>query len=68
MEEQHDAIDKIVNKVMKRNEYTYSNNNINAMFREIAKEALNEGFLAGHEVGYDEGYSVGFCEGADMRD
>lgn len=64
MEEEQEAIDKIVSKVMKSNEYTYSNNNINAMFREIAKEALNEGFSAGHEIGYDEGYSVGFCEGA----
>jgi flagellar biosynthesis/type III secretory pathway protein FliH len=64
MEEEQEAIDKIVNKVMKSNDYTYSKNRINDMFREIAKEALNEGFLAGHELGYDEGYSIGFCEGA----
>lgn len=68
MEEQHDAIDNIINKLIKRDDYASKCWNVYDMYYAIAKEALNEGFLAGHEVGYDEGYSVGFCEGADMRD
>ena len=63
MEEEQEALDKIINKVLERTNTT-TLKYMNGLFREIAKEALNEGFLAGHEVGYDEGYSIGFCEAA----
>jgi len=63
MEEENEALVKIINKVLERTNCTKLKF-MNELFLEIAKEASDEGFLAGHEVGYYEGYSIGFCEGA----
>jgi hypothetical protein len=64
MQEECEAIDKIIKKVIYRDDYASKCWDVYGIYYSIAKEALNEGFLAGHEVGYDQGYSVGFCEGA----
>jgi len=57
MEEEYEAIDKIINKVLERNNAT-TLKYMNGLFREIAKEALNEGFEAGYQIGYDSGYDT----------
>lgn len=61
MKEEYKKIDEIINKVMESNGGLYYGgtaiaNQMHAVFREIAKAALNEGFESGYSVGYDSGH------------
>jgi flagellar biosynthesis/type III secretory pathway protein FliH len=67
MEEQYEAIDKIINKVLEANLAT-ATGHVVTLLRDVTKEALNEGHQAGYELGYDAGYSIGYCEGAGVTD
>jgi len=58
MEEEYEAIDKIINKVLETKHKAMSYEHHRELFRQIAKEALNEGFEAGYQIGYDSGYDT----------
>jgi hypothetical protein len=59
MEEQYEAIDKIINKVLETNLAT-ATGHVVTLLREVAKAALEEGYKAGYENGLDEGNTLSF--------
>jgi len=58
MEEEYEQIDKIINKVLARRDVIVASYP-RTLFREIATEALCEGFESGYEIGLDSGVKLG---------
>lgn len=61
MEEQYEAIDKIINRVMA----PYGNIggvSMLELLREVAIAALEHGYASGYETGFDDGSHIGFPE------
>jgi hypothetical protein len=61
MEEQYEAIDKIINKVLETNLAT-ATGHVVTLLREVAIAALEQGYKNGYELGYDDGSSIGHFE------
>ena len=67
MEEEYQKIDEIINKVLESNGVIGTPKQMHAVFREIAKAALNEGFESGYDVGYDSGHESGYERGYEVN-
>jgi len=67
MEEEYEQIDKIINKVLARRDVIVASYP-RTLFREIATEALCEGFESGYDVVLDSGVKLGRLNTDNIRE